>query len=422
MVKKGIQICLVFMMLMGLVSCDPRSVVPEEDIASESDPTAWELIQPEDLEYRGAFRLPDNGGGDILSSWAWGGYTMSYRPDGDAAGPDDGYPGSLFASGHAWEHRVAEVSIPVPVISATNTVAHLNSAGLLQGFQDVFGVGGWELPRVGLEFMSRQGSQSSDKLYLCWGGHLVEGKHLTHAWCEADLSTPRRQGDWYLDVAHQEYNSNDYLFRIPENWAAVYTGGRSLATGRYRDGGWSGQGPSIFAIAPWLDGDPPPTGAPLQYRILLQYTSSADNAAEVHSMNDYQHSDEWSGACWLISGNKWAVIFVGTKGKGDCWYGDRNGPCLDCQGERGWWSDRFEGQIIFYDPGDLAEVAAGNRQPWQPQPYAVKTVDNVLFHVTSHQQWYHVGAAAADHRNGMLYVLEPFADGDKPLVHVWKVR
>jgi len=48
------------------------------------------------------------------------------------------------------------------------------------------------------------------------------------------------------------YSVNDYMFDIPTNWAAANTPGMLLATGRYRDGGWSGQGPTLFACGPWL--------------------------------------------------------------------------------------------------------------------------------------------------------------------------
>ena len=349
-------------------------------------------------------------------------YALTCQPGGDPSGPDDGYPGSLFATGHAWAHQVSEITVPAPVISGNKNVAELNIAATLQPFQDIFQVSSWEMPRVGMEFVAKKGSQTSDKLYLCWGGHLVEGSHLTHAWCEINLTNPLRQGDWSINLPHAEYSTNDYLFRIPANWAAAHTHGKSLATGRFRDGGWSGQGPALHAIGPWVDGNPPGNGQSLSYVTLLQYTSSADGGSQAHTMNNYHHSDEWSGAAWLTAGNKQAVVFVGTKGVGDCWYGDSNGPCLDCSGERGWWSTRFEGQIVFYNPADLANVAAGEKEPWQPQPYAVLAIDDYLFHIQSSQQWYHVAAAAYDEDHGLLYVLEPLADNDKPLVHVWKVN
>ena len=55
---------------------------------------------------------------------------MTYFPHGDPDGPDDGYPGSIFATGHAWEHQISEITIPAPVISETKDV---DMATILRG-------------------------------------------------------------------------------------------------------------------------------------------------------------------------------------------------------------------------------------------------------------------------------------------------
>ena len=386
---------------------------------------ATQRLQPSDLVYIGAFRLPEGTPGSEVKTWAWGGFAMTYYPNGDPGGANDGYPGSIYGAGHAWEHQVSEISIPVPVISASKNLNHLNTASTLQSFRDIYNVSNVEMPRTGMEYLPKQGSQTTGKLYFCWGAHL-DVIHLTHGWCELTLSNPQIKRSWYLACDHNEYNTNDYLFEIPGTWAASNTPGKLLATGRFRDGGWSGQGPAIFAIGPWNQGNPPPSGTSLQYVPLLLYTSSADPESEDpstnHTMTGYHHSDEWSGAAWVTAGNKSAVVFAGTKGTGDCWYGDQNGPCLDCQGERGWWSTGFEGRFIFYDPDDLANAAAGTMELWEPQPYAALNVDQYLYHIESSQQWYHLGAACFDHTRGFLYVFEPYVDNDKPIIHVWKVN
>jgi hypothetical protein len=387
---------------------------------------AAQRLQPSDLEYIGAFRLPGGVPGSDVRTWAWGGFAMTCYPDGDPTGPGDGYPGSIYGAGHAWEHQVSEISIPVPVISASKNLNDLNTASTLQSFQDIFDVSSLEIPRTGLAYLPKQDLQTTGKLYFCKGQHMHdETNFLTHGWCELNLSNPQVKGTWYLDCPHNIYNTNDLLFDIPTDWAAANTPGKLLATGRFRDGGWSGQGPSLFAIGPWNQGNPPPSGTSLSYETLLRYTSTEDpeswDEATNHTMTDYHHSDEWSGASWITAGNKAAVVFVGTKGTGDCWYGDSNGPCLDCQGERGWWSTGFEGQFIFYDPDDLAQVAAGTMESWEPQPYASLNVDQYLYHIESSQQWYHLGAACFDRTRGYLYVFEPYVDDDKPVIHVWKV-
>ena len=62
--------------------------------AQEMAPNQAQRIQPSDLIYRGAFRLP--AGTSDVKTWAWGGYAMTYYPGGDANGPTDGYPGSIY--------------------------------------------------------------------------------------------------------------------------------------------------------------------------------------------------------------------------------------------------------------------------------------------------------------------------------------
>jgi hypothetical protein len=68
-------------------------------------------VQPGDLTYLGAFRLPDGVPGSEVRSWAWGGFAMTYYPGGNPGGPNDGYPGSIFATGHAWEYQVCDLCL-----------------------------------------------------------------------------------------------------------------------------------------------------------------------------------------------------------------------------------------------------------------------------------------------------------------------
>ncbi|MDH3348924.1 MAG: hypothetical protein OEM02_12605, partial [Desulfobulbaceae bacterium] len=92
----------------------------------------------------------------------------------------------------------------------------------------------------------------------------------------------------------------------------------------------------------------------------------------------------------------------------------------DCE-DRGWWSTVIQGQIIFYDPADLAKVAQGTLAANRPQPYAVLDLDPYLYHLTSTREKHHISAIAYDRANGRLYIFEPFGDGDKPLVHAWSL-
>jgi hypothetical protein len=90
--------------------------------------------------------------------------------------------------------------------------------------------------------------------------------------------------------------------------------------------------------------------------------------------------------------------------------------------DRGWWSKSFQGQIIFYNTAQLALVVKGKLKSYQPQPYASLNIDPYLFNMKNRQQKSHVKGVTFDRIHGLLFVVEPFVDGDKPIVHVWKVR
>lgn len=179
--------------------------------------------------------------------------------------------------------------------------------------------------------------------------------------------------------------------------------------------------------------------------LLLLYGRQEPGAIEIVSdeamaMDGFSEADEWSGAEWLTAGDKSAVIFVGTKALGDTWYGFSNGvvyPTSGAEGEaypevppwphdqRGWWADRIESRIMFYDPADLAAVARGEMESWEPQPYATMSLDEYLFdpgYDYERGKMTLLGDSAFDRENGLLYVFERLADdGERSIVHVFRV-
>jgi len=432
-----------------------------------------QLLQPAAIHYLGAFRLP--GEDERPATFAYGGNAMTFNSDGDSTGARDGFPGSLFITGHdrlAYGElpngsQVAEVSIPAP--SLARNLASLPQARFLQGFHDVAAgqfVGLDEIPRVGMQYLNTRAT--GPKIHLAWGQHLQgDAPELSHAWFEPNLSAPNWRGTWYIGQ-QPPYRINGYLCEIPAAWADQYVGGRYLGTGRFRDGGMSGMGPALFAYRPWVNetGAPAATGTHLSESVLLLYENSYNTESIERCLQGYQHADEWEGAAWLTTAaNQSAVLFVGTKGTGaKYWYGYVNPagpdcPCVDqshvgefpvcrqadgtpcpaqdlveCAGHtssRGWWSSRFDAQFLLYDPADLARVATGQWESWRPQPYATLDIDAQLFLNpegiesdmlgTGVQRRFRIGDVTFDRANGLLYVLELFADSAKPVVHVWRV-
>lgn len=391
--------------------------IPAVGMASSVHAT---LINPErDLEYLGAFRLPDENSNG--TSWSYGGYGMCFYPAGDPSGPADGFPGSLFSIGHPYQGYVSEFDIPAPVISPQKDISVLPKASTLQPFADVTGgrqTGGLTGTVLGdVQYYPRQGEQEGDKLYwVMYEYYQPEPDAAWHGWCEVDLSDPRPQGTWRLDDFPAAATSR-YLFDIPTEWADRYTPGLYLAAGRFRVVNGGSWGPALYAFGPWNDGNPPPNGSSVTAVELLKYN-------EDHRLRNFSNSDEWSDGAWLTVGNKAAVIFVGTKAlrtraSGLEYYG---GPGVDGCGYKGYHGEPYYGAILFYDPYLVAEVAKGNLRSDEVQPYAVFNVDDYMFRQGCRRSI--LGGVAYDRKNHLLYVVERYADGyfeRKPIVHVFRV-
>ncbi|MCJ7623933.1 MAG: hypothetical protein MUO76_10550 [Anaerolineaceae bacterium] len=290
------------------------------------------------------------------------------------------------------------------------------------------------------------GSQTTPKLYFCYGQHFQEFES-SHGWAELDLSNPQAAGPWVI-AGYTNYATNDYIFDIPEEWAAAYTAGKRLATGRFREGVWGGRGPALFAYAPWDEGNPPAPNATLtSITPLLLCGIQEPGIPEIASdesmqMNDFKEPDHWWGAAWLTAGGNSTVIFTGTKATGNTWYGYANGveyaygcgeqdapPCPEVpewpHDDRGYWAEGYTAQIIFFNPDDLARVAQGQMATYEPQPYAVLDISETLFNPELDPANYKrdlVGAEAFDRTNGYLYVFERMADEYKSIIHVWRVE
>lgn len=50
----------------------------------------------------------------------------------------------------------------------------------------------------------------------------------------------------------------------------------------------------------------------------LLYSSAATDEPPSHTITNYRHADEWTGGAWITAEDRTAVVFVGTKGTGDC--------------------------------------------------------------------------------------------------------
>ena len=323
-------------------------------------------LQPAQLDYQGAFRLPDEFG--------WGARGMAYDPAGN------GGAGALLVTG--MDVRPAEfapVSIPDPT-QADNWEA-LPEATMLTALTDFDGtIVETEAPGTahisGIEIVARQGDQSSDKLYGCldnWYG-VVEETHRTVWFSELDGSNPR--GPFHVgpadDNTYHGNKSGDFLFSVPQWYADQYLGGRFLMTGKTRGAFYGSQGPALMAFGPW-DSEAPSGDLDallvLYYRIIEACASPNVTNKDQCDFPEFTFCDKWEGGAFLESGEARTILLLGTKGLGTNVYGEQPDPsfCLD---DRGYHCDPFERQVIFYDVDELGAAARGERDAWTVVPYA----------------------------------------------------
>lgn len=401
------------------------------------------VVNPHGFDYLGAFSLPED--------FAWGGEAVAYNPDGDGGqtNASDGYPGSLFVTNvnQPENGRVGEVNIPVPMISGDRNPEELNTATVLNAPVDIrpSSINNWEyvdIWRTGLEVVPDEG-----RLYSTWSIHYtVTGeKHASVSCCAlSDLAGSSKRGAWYVGNPSSFPNDammSDWLFSIPQEWADANCAGRSLVTGRSRDGGLSGLGPTLYAFAP-VGTAPPAANQVLEITPLLEYGSfeGTDNVHFPNSVDGYNHADEWRGASWLTAGSETddptqqAVAIIGNKALGQNWYG-YNGERMrhdwviadlpypefwetDPDG-KGWRAHTRQPMIIFFDPQDLAKTANGEMETYEPQPYAALRISTDLFFGQNHE----IFSSAFDSENQILYVTEFVREPEGRLImHAWKVN
>ncbi len=401
---------------------------------------ASSLINPAGFVYMGAFRLPDD--------FSYAGEALAYNRDGDGgpsgAGAQDGYKGALNVTNlnQMDQGFVAEFSIPAPVISPSKNLEELNTAVLLNQPVNIrpANVNSWpyvDIWRTGLTYVPGE-----RRLYSSWGFHYQVGgeKTASISCCSADnLASSEKLGAWFVGSSVQppvDAMLNEYLFSLPQTWANANTNGRALVTGRCRDGGLSGLGPTLYAVNLLGANTPPAPGAQLDCSTLLKYGSvEGTNEYEFpNSIDGYKLCDAWRDVAWISAGNQAAVVFTGVKGLGNNWYGYQGEKMLhdwviadtpypdffatDPDG-KGWRANNYQPMAILFNPSDLAAVANGTMNSYQPQPYAVIRFDTSLFWGAGRI----IHSASYDAENRLLYVTEFGAPSDgRLIIHVWKVN
>ena len=381
-------------------------------------------LHAQDLVYQGAFAFPE---GD---EWTYSGQALAYYPHGHASGPADGYPGSLYTAGHAWNDLVGEITIPVPVIS--HDFSKLPKASVLRSPTDI--TGGWKdnctfsegcLYREldGLEYLPNINK-------IVWNlrdwYNVAAFDQDSLGWSDPDMTNAR--GVWHIgkrsDPEFHNARTCNYLFKAPVGFATKYLDGKRLIAGNHREAGAldGSQGPTLYALAPWEDGNPPASGQNLDALALVYYPEIYDcvwGDPDLCHFPDYRAKDDWGGGAWVQMEDKSAILIFGRKGLGESCYGTQQECSGDpCDPYKGYHAYPYEPQILFYDQEELKEVVAGTRAPWEVLPYEVYRPVSEVFDPGCGI----FGAVAYDSERRLIYVTEQTAGPwDETVVHVWKI-
>jgi hypothetical protein len=406
-------------------------------------------LQPANLTYAGAFRLPDD--------FNWGALGLCYYPGGA------GGVGSLLVTGFqspydpahpgescwnaAWDCYAffGEVSIPTPATEANweDLPAATVTTALTSFDNGLVVTVSREYAFVSdIEYVPRRGTQTGDKLYGSTDVWYAEGAFgidtFPTIWF-ANMDGSAVQGMFYVGPDESPYHGRkmgSYLFTVPQWYADQYLAGRTLVTGRARgtplesfeevttDGG--SQGPTLFAFRP-ADSDTA-TGnldaLPVLYYRVAFPGCAGPNVGDPAACDypNYTMCDDWTGGAFVEGDAGRAILLLGYKGLGPNCYDEPPVECDDpCSDDHGYHCQPYERQVIFYDVDELGRSALGEQDPWVVLPY---TIWRPAEFYLSGNVCTNAGGMAFDAAGGRLFMVERGlgeSGTNAIVVHVWSL-
>ncbi|HJL18969.1 MAG TPA: hypothetical protein RMH99_25125 [Sandaracinaceae bacterium LLY-WYZ-13_1] len=388
----------------------------EGDDAGSPGPT--ERLTPDDFTYRGAFRLPD--------AFTWSSLGITVRPDGD------GGDGTLFVLGKSRQPaQLSEVSIPDPAIAPFDElpVAEIRmTPRSMDGDLIESTLSADHTDARGLLYVPQTGSQDSAHLYGAadyWYA-VMDGTFPTIWMSELDGSDPR--GLFHVgpegDSTFHGNRTGDYLFSVPEWYAARYLGGRRVVAGKTRGAFGGSMGPTMFAF-PRFDTEEPSgdlDALPMLYYPLVDECAGPNRGdPDVCDFPQFSMCDKWTGAAFVEEGDRRAIVLYGIKGVGNE-YGPPSSPDA-CNPYQGYHCDPLTLQLLFYDVDEIGDAATGGRDPWSVAPYRVWQPDGLFSPDADGHSCGPPGGMTHDPATGRLFLVERgLGAEDEASVHVFSTR
>jgi hypothetical protein len=333
-----------------------------------ADPLARPVLKESDFEYLGAFAFPPEA---CKVSTAFGGTGLALRKVG-------GKRQFLTGTGRPSRDLIYEVSFPGLGKDFTNTGSNLPRADLVKEWGNIYrgeaeGISGYVA--YGLYWDEAAGG-------LYWSR--APYYNATHAnvpslgYTELTDKGPVTHGPWATGSYIQKIRGG--CLRLPDYFAKRYTKGRTLALGF--GGSYCIIVHGSFGPCLWAVPEPRREGETLDALPLLDFEAvESEKGHHCRRDADYHSGIPWdknpvggvgfwtaadyiNGACcWIDLPDKHGLLVLGRMGHGRVFYGEPEGG-----GDKGIHSERSEPWWYVFNPADLAAVARGEKQPYDPVP------------------------------------------------------
>lgn len=383
--------------------------------------SATNRIDPASLNYLGAFLMPPG--------VEYGGMKITFNPSGN------GGNGSFYVvrGVDGGGKYLLEVSLATPVKGA---VSGLNRASVLQSKTSAIGSTSRGDTQGQPAYSVAKGSQTSAKVYLpSYVFYNVSNSDSDSlGWVDTNLSAPNPTGSWRITSPSggMVNKVGGYAFFVPQAWADIHTGGRSLILGYHRGfANQSSNGPTMFASAPWNIGNPPADGVNIPTTELLRYPSidtaagGTDNVPITNFRSNYSMSDHAKGGVWVEKDGKRAIVFVGVGGtQSNYCYGASCSASI-CTPRQGPNNPPYSPKFWWYDVDGFEATAAGSLSTSSPAPYAEITpadAYNGQCGASSDTPEFYQ-SVAFDSGRGILYATESVWTGtaEETVVHAYQI-
>lgn len=390
----------VYQVVLAVTDKDGATTTVNSDVLVDG-----QLIHQNNLQYLGAFRVPDGNFGS--STFDYGGTSLTFNPVSN----------SLFIVGHDQQQAVAEISIPQNIVNSSN-LSDLSTATVLQPFVSVLGnVPNWTLEGTvkvgGLLVADGELIGSAYEFYDAEGNAI--GSHFKLD--SLNLSSANVTGLFELGGAGAGFVAG-YMASVPEEWQSAL--GASYVTGQAALSiiGRTSLGPALFGFDPTnlTSGVNPAT--PYVYYPLTNPTLGAMTGPANPLFNG---ATEINGV-FFAPGTR-SVVFFGSTGMTAVGYGEAVDFNDDNRTSKGFHAQDgvYAYQAWAYDINDFIDVKNGVKEPWEITPY-----ERWNFDFPQAEGAKHIGGVAFDAATGRLYISQRGGDTEggfayRPVIQVYQL-